>query len=246
MKKFITYFDFIGFKKFILNNETAHINKRIKHILRDIEFSICQRNLKKTDSGVIANLDNSRINCLIISDTIIFWTNDNSLDSFNELLKISFNFNMRVTCNHFPVRGAIVFDEIEIISGFNEAKNGGTYNVNSIYGKGLIKAYLKAEDLNFASCVIDKSVVEKIQEFGNLNDIIGKFIVDYKVPYKKSEISCNEFVLKFFLDNKISKDAYKNLVNDITNAFKGDNKEMDLRSEEILKNTIEFVGILKE
>lgn len=246
MKKFITYFDFLGFKKFILNNDSEYIKKRIMHILRDVEFAIGQGEIKRTDFGVISNIDNSKINCLNISDTVIFWTNDDSFDSFNELLKVSFNFNYRVTCFHFPVRGAIVFDEIEIINGFNETKNGGTYNVNSVYGKGLVKAHLKAENLNFASCVIDNSVVEKIHEFGNLKEIIGKFAVEYKVPYKINEFIYPEFVLKFFVNNSINDEAFTNYANDISNAFKEDKKGMDTRSDELLMNTIEFLKLFRE
>ena len=115
MKKFISYFDFLGFKNFILNNDSDYIKRRIGNILTDIEFALGQGKITKTNYGVIANINNSKINCLNISDTVIFWTNDDSLESFNELLKISFDFNWSVTCYHFPVRGAMVFDEIEII-----------------------------------------------------------------------------------------------------------------------------------
>jgi len=246
MKKFITYFDFLGFKNFILNNDSDYIKRRIGHILRDIEFAIGQGETTRTNYGVIANINNSKINCLNISDTVIFWTNDDSYDSFNELLKISFDFNYSVTCYNFPVRGAIVFDEIEIISGYQKTENGGIYNVNSVYGKGLVKAHLKAENLNLASCVIDNSVIEKIQEFGNSKDIIGDFGIEYNVPYKNGDILNPEFVLKFYIGNSINEEAFTNRANGISGAFKGDNKGMNKRAEEMLKNTIAFLGILKE
>jgi len=246
MKKFITYFDFLGFKNFILNNDSKYIKRRIGHILRDIEISIGQGEITRTNYGVIANINNSKINCLNISDTVIFWTNDDTFDSFNELLKISFDFNWRTTCYHFPVRGAIVFDEIEIISGYQETEKGGTYNVNSVYGKGLVNAHLKAEYLNLASCVIDNSVIDKIQEFGKIKDIIGNYGIEYKVPYKKGEIHNPEFVLKFFINSSIDEESCKNRAAGISEAFKNDNKGMNKRAEEMLKNTIAFLEILKK
>lgn len=246
MKKFITYFDFLGFKNFILNNNSDYIRRRIGHILRDIELAIGQGNTTRTNYGVVANISNSKINCLNISDTVIFWTKDASYESFNELLKISFDFNWSVTCYHFPVRGAIVFDEIEIISGYQETENGGTYNVNSVFGKGLVKAHLKADNLNIASCVIDYSVIEKIQEFGDLKEIIGDYGVEYNVPYKNGEIMNPEFVLKFFINRSINEEAFLNRSKGIADAFKGDKKGMNKRAEEMLDNTIEFLGLLKE
>jgi len=42
MKRFVTYFDFLGFKIFILNNDSEYIRTRIGHVLRDIEFSLGQ------------------------------------------------------------------------------------------------------------------------------------------------------------------------------------------------------------
>lgn len=245
-KRFIAYFDFLGFKNFILNNDSAYIKKRIGHILRDIELAIGQGETTSTNYGVVGNISNSKINCLNISDTVIFWTPDNSFDSFKELLKISFHFNWSVTCYHFPVRGAIVYDEIDIISGYQETEKGGSYNVNSIYGKGLVNAHIKAENLNMASCVIDNSITKKIHEFGNVEDIFGDYAVKYQVPYTNGEIINPEYVLKFYINKTINHVAFENRSKGIADAFKNDNKGMSERAEILLKNTIDFLSILKE
>lgn len=245
MKKFITYFDFLGFKNFILNNDSNYIKERIGHILRDIEFAIGLGKTTNTDYGIIANIENSRINCLNISDTVIFWTNDNSLESFEELLKVSFEFNWRIIY-HFPIRGSLVYDDIGIISGFQRNKNEGSYNVNSIYGKGLVNSHIKAENLNLASCVIDNSVIEKIKEFGSVEQIIGDVAIKYDVPYKNDEIKKPEYVLKYRINKNIDLVSLKNMTSQISDAFNGDNKGMNKRSEELLNNTIDFLEILKK
>jgi len=246
MKKYITYFDFLGFKNFILNNDSDYITNRIGHILRDIESAIGQGKIEITNRGAIADISKSRLNCLNISDTVIFWTNDDSFDSFKELLKVSFDFNWRVTCYHFPVRGAIVYDEIDIISGYQETESGGTYNANSIYGKGLVNAHIKAENLNLASCVIDNSVIEKIQEFDEPVNIFGDYAIKYQVPYKTGQLNNQEYLLKFFINKTINPEACKNRAEGIKYAFENDKKEMNERSELLLKNTIDFLEILKD
>jgi rRNA processing protein Gar1 len=254
MKRYIAYFDFLGYKNFILNNDTDYIREHINFILQGIEASLGQNKWTTTNQGsMIADISNSKINCLNISDTVIFWTNDDSLASFKELLKISFDFNWRETCYSFPVRGAIVYDEIDIIHGYQKSKKGGTYNVNSIYGKGIVNAHLKAEDLNIASCVIDNSIVEKIKEFGEVEDILGDYAMKYAVPYKKCESKESEYLLTFYINTKINEEdrkeydeAIESRKNGIIDAFKSDNKGMNERAGILLKNTIDFLEIMKE
>lgn len=253
MKRYIAYFDFLGYKKFILNNDTDYIRERIGLILQTIEASMSHNKWTRTNQGdTIADISNSKINCLNISDTVIFWTNDDSSDSFKELLEISFTFNYSETCYSFPVRGAIVYDEIDIISGYQETKNGGTYNVNSIYGKGLVNAHLKAEDLNMASCVIDSSIVEKIKEFGDVEDILIDYAMKYVIPYKECKSKEPEYVLTFYNNRKIkdrdrkeNDEALENRKKGIIDAFKNYNKGMTERAEILLKNTLDFLEMMK-
>ena len=40
MNKFIAYFDFLGFKDFILNNDIEYQNQIMNNIFRDIESSL--------------------------------------------------------------------------------------------------------------------------------------------------------------------------------------------------------------
>ncbi len=246
MKTFLSYFDLLGYKEFILNNEISEIRRRVKHILRDIELSLGQGEFKETYYGSIADINLSGINTLNISDTIIFWTNDDSLKSFKELLKVSYDFNWRLTRYHFPLRGAIYYDEFQIISGFQKTDNGGSYNVNSIFGKGLVFAHLKAENLNFAGCVIDDTVINKIAEIGEIDELIGDYAIRYKVPYKNGENLSKEYVLKLFIDKTINQETLINSTESIKLAFTGDNKPFTERAEILFNNTIEFLGYLKE
>ncbi|MCK9208025.1 MAG: hypothetical protein M0P66_13010 [Salinivirgaceae bacterium] len=132
------------------------------------------------------------------------------------------------------------------LSAYQETENGGTYNVNSVYGKGLVNAHIKAENLNLASCVIDNSVIEKIKEFGEIDVIIGDYAMKHKVPYKHGGVNNTEFLLKFYIKKTINQEAFKNRASGIEHAFMNDNKGMDERVKILLANTIEFLGLLKE
>lgn len=248
MKLYIAYFDFLGYKNFILNNGSEHLHTRVGHILRDIETSLSLGNLKKNLREVfIADLSNSHINCFNFSDTVLFWTNDNSIESFTELLKVSYRFNWNEVCYNFPVRGTIIFDEFEQISGSNENQVGGTYVVKCIYGKGLLKAYQKTENLNWAGCVIDNSVISELKNHGDYTDLLNQYAIEYSVPYKITPQNHKpEYALRL-VDGKINKTAFKNRCDGIVQSFSSDSKDADQpRAKTLLDNTIKFLECVIE
>ena len=247
MKRFIAYFDYLGYKDFILNNDSAHLKRRAGHILRDIEISLGQGKYQEPKNGVIvADLSSTRINCLNISDTVIFWTNDDSIESLEELLLVADEFNWREVLYNFPVRGVICCDEIEMISGQQKNQAGAIYSPNLIYGKGLVRAHLKAENLNWAGCVIDATVIEHIKEKVNVEKFLEPFAKLYKVPYKVPEHDFDEYAL---LINKggLNETAFENTKKGIIQAFSNDNKPIDKpRVQEILGNTISFLETFRD
>jgi hypothetical protein len=100
--RFIAYFDYLGFKDFIMNNPVEYQEKYISHIFRDIETALANEKLIHKSPGlVVADIKNSNINCINFSDTVIFYTNDNTSGSLTELLQVADIFNWQ--CNlYFP------------------------------------------------------------------------------------------------------------------------------------------------
>lgn len=247
MKRFIAYFDYLGYKHFILNNDSDHLRRRAGHILRDIEMSLGQGKYQDPRNGVIvADLSSTRINCLNISDTVIFWTNDDSVESLEELLLVAYEFNWREILYSFPIRGVIYYDQIEMISGQQKNQAGAIYSPNLIYGHGLVKAHIKTENLNWAGCVIDATVLEQLKDKVNVEEFLKPFAKQYKVPYKTQEHNLDEYVL---LINKgsLNETAFENAKKDIIQAFSNDNKPVDKpRVQELLANTIAFLETFRD
>ena len=240
MKKFITYFDFLGYKSFILNNTSEDINQRTKQLLVYIQTSLSQNKVTKKS----ADLSNFGIKCLFVSDTIILWTNDDKKESFEELLKISFNIN-RGNLLQFPLRGVMFYDEINIIRGNYQNQKGGSFFADTIYGKGLVNAHLKVKNMNLAGSVIDISVINKIKEFINPDEYLRKYAVRYNVPYKSSsEGNKKEYCFRFEED-KINEENFESNKKLIEERFKGDNKEYTSDAKIKFENTIKFLEWLK-
>ena len=76
MKKFIAYFDYLGFKQFIENNDLSYQKSTVNMIFRDIESALSGGKTKDAPQGRIFDIAKSNINCINFSDTVVYWTND--------------------------------------------------------------------------------------------------------------------------------------------------------------------------
>ncbi len=240
MAKFIAYFDYLGFKSFIENNDIDTQKKAILNNLRDIENAISKG--KRVHDKGIADLSKAKINCIHFSDTVIFLSNDDSIDSLREILKVAHLFNWQSIIYFNPVRGAILHEEIEYFANAFHSPIGAKYSVITTYGKGLIDAYKKAESQHWAGTVIDNSVIEKIIKMGvDVKSFLNPFAIKYKVPYKNQIVSEKEYVLSIF-ESGLNENHYKVLCNDIKNNFSKYNKSTDNEDvQEKIKNTNDFL-----
>ncbi len=245
---FIAYFDFLGFKEFILNNDEDILMRRMGHIFRDIEFALGQGKVQSPKNGVIlADLSELKINALNISDTVVFWTNDTTLESLEELIKVAYEFNWKENLYNFPVRGSISKGSIRIVNGNNKNDFGGSYGVSCLYGKGIVNAHLKAENQDWAGTVIDSSIIEEFSSEEEAKKFLKPYAIKYKVPYKEGIIHDTEEYVFRLTKSKLNEVAYGNTKDDIERVFAQDNKSTSHPSvQRKIKNTIDFLKTFKE
>lgn len=243
MNRFIAYFDYLGFKDFIDNNNLEEQSRIMNNNFRDMEHALGKGKLKTVRIGVIADLSDSRINCINFSDTVVFFTNDNSENSLKEILEVAYEFNFREVVHCFPVRGALVYGEMAYVDHKQSNGYGGVYNVNSVYGKGLVKAHLRAEEQNWAGTLIDVSFIEEIESKGyNIETYLSPYAKKYIVPYKDEIKRQPEYVLSL-IEGTLDDEALKNFSQGIKDNFGYYNKSTnDIRVQKKITNTIEFLN----
>lgn len=246
MKRFIGYFDLLGYKAFILNNDTAEVRRRLEHVLLTIESSLGRGIYEDAPGGeYAAELKNSSIQCLNISDTIMFWTKDDSDASLAEFLDVCDKFNWGMNTYQFPVRGALVYEEIEMIRGGHHSTAGGMYSVNTMYGKGLINAHLKCEGQMWAGTVVDKSLEDFVASSAAGISTLDAIAIKYIVPYKKApENQIEEYALRL-VSEPLNETAFRNLCSDLEGVFKADKKGMGGTASQKLANTLLFAEQFK-
>ncbi len=242
-KNFIAYFDYLGYKSFIENNDLKEQARIMGNIFRDIENALGKGKLKDAPHGVIADLSNSKINCINFSDTIVFWTNDDSESSMFELLEVAYRFNWQCIDYFFPVRGSIVYDEIIHIGHKQESEAGGMYNINSVFGKGIVRAHGKAEYQNWAGSVMDNTFIEILLERGyDVDKILAPYAKKHMIPYKGGiKADYEEYALRLVNGNLNSK-TLKNVSDGIRNNFGAYNKSVNNDSvQQKVENTLDFL-----
>lgn len=238
---YLAYFDFMGFKQFILNNEDEILMRRMEHIFRDIEMCLGKGEYREARNGMIlADISNSKLNCLNISDTVLFWTNDLSEESLLELIQVAYEFNWREVTFNFPLRGSIVKGNVKIVSGKDNTEAGGSYSVQCLYGKGLVYAHDLAENQEWAGTIIDDVVYEDLNSSENGKIISEKNIIDYDVPIKNNQKKSSKV---FKLRQEISSEEYlEKLLKSIDDVFAQDNKGVDNKSVQLkITNTKQFL-----
>ena len=239
--KFITYFDYLGFGDFIRNNDLNYQKKIMGNIFRDIESALAKGKLKEARHGVIADLSEIKVNCINFSDTIIFWTNDISKESLEELLYITHYFNWQANLFFFPARGTLTMGELEGVDYSYKSTLGGNYNLNSVFGKGLVEAHEIAENQKWAGTVLNHSVVDFIhRNFEDAQTLIDLYTKKFQVPFKLEDKEMHVFhLIKGDLNNL----AFENSERGIRENFANHNKSIEYPStKEKIENTIKFLS----
>jgi hypothetical protein len=246
MNTYIAYFDILGFKEFIENNEKEYVDINFSHILRDSQAAVSEETYIQQELGkIIPNLDESEINCMHISDSIIFWTKEESPESFKKIVDVCYFFYWHCIQTSFPIRGSLVYGDIEFCPFQIKGKGGATFYNNSLYGKGLINAYLKTESQDWAGCFIDKSAVQTVNE-DVINELIyAKKIVYYPVPLKDGT-HCYEHTIRL-IGGRLNNVAFMNLAKRIERSFTQHMKGKPLSESVIRKqnNTIKFLDYFR-
>src|SRR5690554_834585 len=239
--KFIKYFDFLGFGDFIRNNDLEVQQKVMSNIFRDIEFTLSKGESREGRYGLIAELLKLKLNCINFSDTIIIWSNDTSDESLKDIMDITYNFNWKANLYFFPVRGTLTMGELEEVDFSHRSDMGGKYNLNSVYGKGLIEAHEIAESQEWAGTILSPKVVDFINKtIREPEAFLNLHTKPYLVPLKTGNEELRVFNL---IKGELNNTAFLNYESGLRKNFKAHNKSIESDSvAEKLENTIGFLS----
>ena len=247
METFIAFFDVLGFKEFIYNNELPEIKQLFDHLLRDSQTAVSGEKYIQLNGGIVPDLKNQKVNCLHISDSIVFWTNSNTEENFIELVNVCYSFYWRSLQTTFPLRGCLTYGEIDFNPNTFDNINGVKFYNYSLIGKGLVDAYIRSDSIEYAGCILDKLAIEKVSD-KLINDLIyDQKICMYKVPFKSGMSYEHVFRPVKGNHNDVS---FRNTTNGIKSLFtyasKTDIEKMSESVKNKMNNTIDFISFFRE
>jgi len=248
METFIAFFDVLGFKEFITNNELEEVKRLFEHLLRESQTAVSgEKNIELSTGIIVPDLNNQKVNCLHISDSIVFWTNSDTEADFIALVNTCYTFYWRSLQTTFPIRGCLTHGEIDFNPGTIKNINGVNFYNYSLIGKGLIESYQKAENIEYAGCLLDNKAIEKVED-----KLINQLIYDqkicmYKVPFKTGDDYQHVFRPIKGDQNDV---AFRNTANRIKKLFtfstKADINSLSQSVKTKLNNTIDFISYFRE
>jgi hypothetical protein len=254
-KTYVALLDILGFKELANSND----HETLKDIYVNFD-SVLRRALvlfqeKNSNGETILDFTEVKVNSLIISDSIILWTEDLKYNSFfNLLLTVRAILSEGMRCG-IPLRGALVVGPLSVMEERLES-NLDNLKLTCI-GKSIVEAYLLAEKQSWSGCVITNEAIEeyelsilafKASQTKYSNDRIDQALLltslERKLLLKKYLVPLkNERLIEKIVVNWVNEFNPKWHSSAIRNSFNKYNKPTDnWNVETIIRNTISFAN----
>jgi len=185
--RFIAFFDIMGFKDMVFRNPHYAVLSKLMNltemskIIEDIHSEDDSGDSSGSGSaGEFFYYNKSLVLSTSFSDTIIFVSKDDSLESAGAILESSVIFILSALTNKIPipVKGALAFGELTVPK-----------NRSIIFGQPLIDAYELQDQLNMYGAILHSSFEKCLYDKKYFNDFNNMAYFKYKVPLKSGRIN---------------------------------------------------------
>ena len=157
----MAYFDILGFGNIVESFPVEFVREKLKEAQKE------------------GNAFNAICRFKFFSDSFIFYTENDSMDSFKSIWGVSAFFFMimctRSRIPHFPMRGCLNVGKF-----YADEENG------IIFGSALIGAYSLSEGQDWIGFVLSEEARKKLEDYESINFEPSKCFLfqEYNVPYK--------------------------------------------------------------
>lgn len=249
MDCFIAFLDILGFKEMVEQNETQKLlNFYENAFLIPLQLAASGGAVTYANGAngaqAFADLSKAKVECLIISDSVLIWSPDHYMTSFIDLCVTVGKAIVMGIYTGIPLRGTITKGEIGVFDA--SLSSSSSFKIHSVVGKSIVNAFREEKCHEWAGCTIDDQCVDAYNTFyeqlkyqhpdlASVDDLIQKgIIVRYPAPHKQTVTE--RWVIDWPRLNRTPPDAHT-----ITNCFKAHGKSITDPSVQLkLDNTIAF------
>jgi hypothetical protein len=176
-KRFVAWFDIMGFKDLVLRNKHQHILlqlESLKEVLGKLENANSNTMPYLRDS----NIEEDQTRSFTFSDSIAIFSKS---DHYNDLLKI-------ILDSYYLLRKAIEIG-ICIKGAFSHGEITVDFDNSLFFGQPIIDAYLLHDELEMYNIIMDNNFERRYKELVSDNDPLKSIIHFYKTPLKSGKIT---------------------------------------------------------
>lgn len=170
---YIAFLDVLGFGALVRNNTHQELERIYsKALLEGLSLGLSNGSYMFVENGgekyLTNDVSSTPVNSLIVSDSIIVWTKDDSADSFRRIVSVVRGIMAHSCFNGLPLRGAIEIGPVSWLEGRYES---ATFNVQqSVIGIGLCKAHDLEKQQEWSGCVIGEEAIVRFEARSTLPD----------------------------------------------------------------------------
>jgi hypothetical protein len=249
---YVAFLDVLGFTTLVENNSHEELSQIYdKALLAGITLGLSNRKnvvVDRSDGRILTN-DTTQVpvNSLIVSDSVIIWTEDDSPQAFQDIVSVARGVMAYSCFGGLPLRGAISVGPVSWIESKLESKRDNLRS--SVFGIGLTQAFQLEKAQDWAGCVIDAEAIKRYSDKAIIEN------PDLDVPSIKTRIGILEYMVP--MKNGCEKMSVLDWVNHpeiqarsktVADAFYRHRKSASSASledrastETKLKNTVRFV-----
>ncbi|WP_345246697.1 hypothetical protein [Nibrella saemangeumensis] len=249
-QKYIAFVDILGYSQIVEKNSFEDLSRFVGFLIRDVQMYLTSEEAGKSKTrlylhGFAPDLSEATINNIMLSDTIIFWTVDDSAESFYEIIKSIRNLMFFESFfTNVALRGVITIGELEFVN-YDITHPSLTINQSTLYGKAIVEAYHIEKEQEWIGCLVtDKAInrfLKKVPTPDAKDKVFNNFIIQYDVPKKGNQYQ-NSYVINWpqSYPIKMAKES-------IWNCFTKHHHISELADSVYLKyqNTLKFIEYVK-
>lgn len=244
---YVAFLDILGFKTLARVNSHEHL-KVIYQKFRDvIEHGLSNGKYVLFDVGMEKSIGpdirQAKVNSLIVSDSILIWTDDNSPESFENIVKAVQSLLAFSVIDGIPLRGAIAIGSFTL--ALSQWPSHAHNFQHSLYGRAIVEAAETERQQKWCGCEISAAAIEcyKSIRLNRKSLFQKKVILQYTIPKEPDTPDAVGYVIDWVNHPEVAMNAEA-----ITGAFNPPVVPEPKEWEKIkikLENTLKFLDAVK-
>lgn len=186
---YVAFLDILGFQDIVLGHSHEHLESLyLRTLCGNVEHAMSNGKCVLVNDGVNEclgpDIRQATVNSLLVSDSILIWTDDCRTESFINIVTAVRNLIAFSVIDGILLRGAISVGPLTVV--LNQLPSQTHSFQHSLFGKAIVYAVQAEKSQDWAGCMITPPAMEcyKTGCAGVKSLIEKKVVVTYSIPMK--------------------------------------------------------------